>query len=855
MGKTKQVLVGIIAFIVLFGIYAVGQEPGAITGLVTANNTAYSDLFKAVGLDAEAEPATPPVQSEPIIQPTFQTQQLTPQATVEVDSCFNASDVAGSGDTIIVNVSTITALSGPHCANLNLSNITFDCNGSKLTTIALGVIGINISAPNVTVQNCNLELFDRGIKIGASAGNTDNVVIKDSNMTNNKVSGILFSGAASQDIVVENVTFDSNTGDGITVKGSFTNLVIKDNRFKDNSFADIDFRDGSGDGRSVLRNIFSKTNPTTKPIIGLGNNSNMLIENNTFENYTNTHFFNSTIQANSFGFGTVSDNLTLRGNTFNNISCLSTIQIRRVGNVTVENNRFLRIVKTFSPGTGYVPDIVVSSVSEALVRNNTLNGTLQISSSTDMIIEANTILDRDNATSPRRGITGSSLYNVTVRNHENIPNSISIDGINVTITNNTANGNGEFESSGTNITISYNTLSPVAIESGSSAGITILGTGFGRVINNTFANGASATINIEGANKSVSGNVVENLTGDAFIVTAVDTVLFNNRIYNITGTGFRVNATNVTIRDNNMTYVIRDANTSFNTRGLSTPQIPISAEAILVEDGSDINITRNFISSQNPQGLVNGIFGVRTTNVREIWTDDNDFQNIRTAVDYYNTQDSTINNNTMTNAEHKALVLDDSTNVTIEDNSIAAPGAPSQDPYKFKTGMYIFRSDRNVMGNNTITDYHIGLHMYNSTQNRWHDGSITGIATEGIGIFAYLSNDNNYTDITITQKEYGVKLLESNLSNFTNTNVSSSIYGYSLFRSHNNYIGNCDASGNTIGLDLDLFSSSNTVDNNDFSGSADVDLLFDMFATGNTGTGNTFGSIRSENGASGNVIT
>jgi len=139
-----------------------------------------------------------------------------------------------------------TAITSGNAITVNINNVTIDCNGFKIGGLAAGVgsqaDGIRADArQNITIRNCGIRGFYRGINLNAGAGH----LVEDNRLDNNLSVGIQLYGGENNRVQRNRVydtggsTFFATDADAIyaqadmidnTVAGAFSTAVDSSSR-------------------------------------------------------------------------------------------------------------------------------------------------------------------------------------------------------------------------------------------------------------------------------------------------------------------------------------------------------------------------------------------------------------------------------------------------------------------------------------------------------------------------------------------------------------------------------------------------------------------------------------------------
>lgn len=789
----------------------------------------------------------------------FAAQGFGPQATITTGACFSASGLgAGSGDVIRLT-SNIGPVAGD-CAAMDVTNVTLNCDGFTIRGSAGSDDAISISVPHVTVANCTVvDSGDDGITIFSNA---DDFNITNTTVRNSSSEGIFID--ESDDGIIQNSFIINNSLEGIQIQSNSENITITGNTIANNSEEELLIFGSAGDDYIITNNLFEDETGSDIHLLEFNDNSNVDIIGNTFGNFS---FVNGVAIESDDGSG--AENLTITDNIFNNslTTFLQGINTVNFNNSLIQNN-------SISPRG----DIRVLEGNDVTVRDNTLNGTLSIQGSfgdrlTNTLVAANTWTDdRDNSTDSTIAINTRFATNYTVRDHANISMEVIAEGSNnATIINNTLYGNARITVNGNENTVRDNTWPTIDIFGPRSGGIyasfALIDTQTD-IFNNTLTNGEMASIRVQHDNVRVENNTIINTTGNGVFSNAMNVSIKGNLLLNVSGAGITVNNTNITIHDNNITMNTDARNTTFNLAGVDAPPINGSGVGILLRGPTrNTTILRNNISVNSGSPL-NDILGIVSVNelvtfnftlfnarVENVTISNNKISRVGMGIHLLGGINSEISLNTLVDNNRRGLFVEDSTGMQIFNNTISTSSASSVGT--FERGFELYRSRENTINFTTITGYHSGLYVYNSTFN--NITNVTLSSQSGYGLFSFQSRNNTLAELDIASSvPIGVSLLRTNGSTINESNIESNLIGIELYQSFNNTIkDNAQDGGGTAdyGFVFDLFSEGNTIDDNTFSGNTIADILFDMFATDNDGAGNGGPTTASENGATGNSIT
>lgn len=496
---------------------------------------------------------------------------------------------------------------------------------------------------------------------------------------------------------------------------------------------------------------------------------------------------------------------------------------------------------------------------DLIVRTNSLNGSVDIfgfsSEYTNPLIEGNTwVGDRDVAGSPAKVVDASTTQNLTFRNHANVTMQVSCTSChNATYNNNTLFGNAELFVVGTNVRIEGNTWPTVALDSGQSGGIdygsSLLFPGSGVVRNNVLANGKMLSLTVSANNTVVENNTIANVSGQGIVIEGKNITVRNNVITNLSGVAFRTSANDTKFLNNNVTFILKNANTSLNLNA-TTPQIPEGDVGFWLEENSaGANVSNNQIFVLNPLGLDVGVVGVHAESALHGYVGSNTFNSTLYDVFLDGATNFSVIDNTFTNARFKSIAVEAGGSHALRSNSITGGTIA---PSIFLAGIELYRTANNVVDAETVSSYHMGVHLLNASNNNLTNITVT---SGEFGVYSLFGTSNNLFNVSADATvSIGMRFVDSNSSTILNATISSPITGMDFHDSFFNTINISSISGAATGMEFNLFSANNSVNNNTFAGNT-LDILFDMFATGNAGVGNGGPTTASENGAAGNAIS
>ncbi len=772
-----------------------------------------------------------------------------------VNDCFAAGTVGAAGDSFTLTTDINLPTTGD-CVILNLSDIVFDCDGFEITGAAgMSDDGIYVNnVGNITIKNCEISGFafandtgggvydfSYGITIGRIALNVTiiNTTIHDINpVPDEGGGGIRFNSqwpAFPAFLNLSNVTvYNSNNGVRI---GSRTLACLGGPCFMQGPFItrDCNFSDN-----------------THFQYVAYNTEGNHLITNTEFRALPGV------------GAATNERTLQITGNrtVFNTNG-------EYLENITIQNCNFTGGVFNYS-------DIFISRASNVTIENSFFEKNIFITNSTNVSILGNTFADNDTVNLSFNSIYVNTVENLTIAKNFNVPEMFDLNNVvRGFIRDNTFVNNGRIRvyeiTAGTNqnIVIHNNTFENMSLQGQTAAGIFCQAADANITFNNMLR-GTTYSIQVIN-NTRVVNNQINDTIGTAFKIRGSHNYIFNNTIQNHTGTVFWINGSNNDFIRNDMVFILKYMNTSLNFDATGPyPRVPEASFGFLLLNTNATNISSNTIGILNPLSLINGVYGIKTTNTtkgplaalavstQNILVVNNTFGlpsvsnfGVKTAVYLESSFNGIIENNTFLNCEHEGIVIDAGEENNLTANNISQINA-NRVPYYSENAVKIFRSFNNRLANNTIINYDTGILCYNSTFDIFKDNNINFSSRHGIFLFQCLNA--TLSSNVIFNATSGIKLFFSNLTSLIGNIVNQTVFGFDFNRAFNNTISTNIQENSTIGLNLDLFSGNNTFNNNDFTKNTDVDVLYDMFAKNNTGAGNTYATSRSENYAAGNLI-
>ncbi len=734
--------------------------------------------------------------------------------TITEDSNFWDMDCAvndAAGDGVII---------------IGAAGITIDCNSLALSG---GGSGIGISNPgfdNVTLKNCYLSNYEKGILWSGAEGGE----IIDCNTSSNSSYGISLENSSNNTVSDCNAGANRNSilpfimdDAGIYIGDSSNNNTVLGNFVPANNGCGISIGAASGNtlnDNNTYRNSFAGVCLVGSSSNNVGNNT---INGNGYGVYSSASTGN-TISGNiangntNYGFyldGSGSETLT--GNTANNSS--TGIYIVGGSNNTANNN-------TASSNTLFGIDINGGATSATISWNTASNnGSTGISlrpGTSGSAIE-NNIANNNGANGIfLAGATGNTVSGNTANNNPNVGIYLYTDANNNTVSGNTANGNASgilFENTNGNSALG-NTAN-----NNTGSGIYVYGPmGVSTVQGNTLQGNKYGVRVQQAENTSVSGNIVSDSTAYGIYLlggygnnsVSSNTISDNNvGVYTNSSSGEIISSN--TLADNNAgIQLVFTSNTAVQGNTLGGGVIGIYLET---------QSSSNTLENNDAAGAYYGIFLKDSPSNTILGNTCN--SNIELGIYVYGDSNSNrIVNNTANNNASGILIENAGDNNVIGNTASSNAGS----------GIYIYGGfNRAVVSGNTAASNKHGIRLQLTSGNTVQGNSLSGNTENGIyllgGYGGTVVSDNNVAGVA--GGDAGINSQGSSDNNIVNNDVSNAGRGILLSVSTGHLVYGNTVSAATTGISMESLSTSNTLRMNTVGGST-TGLYFD------TGSGLNF---------------
>ncbi|MDG6220900.1 MAG: NosD domain-containing protein, partial [Candidatus Thermoplasmatota archaeon] len=379
------------------------------------------------------------------------------------------------------------------------------------------------------------------------------------------------------------------------------------------------------------------------------------------------------------------------------------------------------------------------------------------------------------------------------------------------------------------------------------------------ILNNTSSNNYYGIQLYESHNTTIQGNTVFNGTYGIYVGSSNHNLLLNNIIFNNSLEGVFVYSSNnntimggqiydnnyddflggmggiyseastflviqgVYMHDNRFSAIyiyqsgdvsILDNNIDENCGGESGIYIQGSLNVLIegnnVTNGTGVGITMysSTVEIRNNRILNNTFSGISTGYSEFIIVGNNISHNREHGIWFYETANSTIQDNIISWNTNDGIHFYDSNNITIKNNTLGSNG---------NHGIYLATSANNTIDNNTVTSNNgVGIYLESSSNNTIYNNNVSSNNWHGI-ILVGSSNNTIYNNIASSNTaNYGIWLYESSINNhvYNNTASDNGVGIILSLSSNNNYVySNTVTSNNNIGIYLSG-SSNNTICNN-----------------------------------------
>lgn len=325
------------------------------------------------------------------------------------------------------------------------------------------------------------------------------------------------------------------------------------------------------------------------------------------------------------------------------------------------------------------------------------------------------------------------------------------------------------------------------------AGVYLLNSGYGKVINNS----ADSNLEFGFLFENSCENTIENNTADSNEVCGL----------------YLLNSWGNTIRNN----VLSENYFNFGAEGLLEPNSidtsnlvdgkPIyfyvnESEEIVLDSSSDAG-TAYFISCQNVSVrdlvLENNLFGIYLNNTTGAKVENNSLSGNSLGIYLDSTDGGMLTNNSASHND-AGIYVSNSENILTADNNL------TENIY----GIYLFASENNSVLNNSASENFNGIFAYESVNNVFTD-NLANYNLEGIYLVS--SANNKVINNNASENSYGIDLTFSNDNTLQENKANLNYYGLSTWVSKNNTAVNNSASSNSVGIYLWMSENNNIINN------------------------------------------
>lgn len=412
-------------------------------------------------------------------------------ATINVSSCFNASDVASINDTILLTQNVTTpGGDGTYCVRLDLANVTFDCQGFTINGSTGDTNGVLMDTENTTMRNCIVQEYSGdGVAI---LGNPSNVTVENSTIRDNSDDGI---SVDAFDVLVENTSITGNGDEGVIIFGGTSVFTMRGGAIRDSGDFGVSLSSSSNitfDGVEVTGSadegiiVFSAaadvfifdsnvTNSTSNPGVSVFDSTFVTVENSTLVGNGNDGLFLSDSENITVRNATIRDNgddgvhafdssadVVVEHSSFVNNSDEAFFGDSRSSFITLENNTIEGHDIEVRFGTTPGPNI--SLINNTIEEGNDTSDMVQVDGNVSdpgdvFVFRGNTLVTVTDTSGSDEMLSLSDFTNVTVANnsHVGLPEDpgIVFDRCNdCLVANNSLNSS--MDVAGNNLTVSGN---------------------------------------------------------------------------------------------------------------------------------------------------------------------------------------------------------------------------------------------------------------------------------------------------------------------------------------------------------------------------------------------------------------
>ena len=734
------------------------------------------------------------------------------------------------------------------CLIINNSDITLDCDNFNIDGDEdFGDYGINVSGvsgvgnelTNVTIKNCNVTNFERGIYVTYMDNSTiDNVTansnrygimvsfLESNNLTNtitndNTETGFTISNSYFNNVT--NVTSNSNVLYGIYLTGSDSNTLTNITANSNNQYG-IYIVDGSLYNKIENANLINNTQWDFYTDADSTTDCSQTLTNVIGTDDKPIYFSNETVNLQDWDNNASEIILCGADNSVLNNITMSHTDVENNGFLinAVDNSNFTNIFVNDSYYGFYINTATDNKFINITSNNNSDDGFEWIDSSSNNLTN---IISNSNSDVGfyADGFSSSILINITV--NSNGQQGIFLRGITYgassnILTNITTNSNGDYGTSTvfandnvfTNLNSSYNSDEGLYLDGDGNDVINStfefnLGTDvYGIWIDddsNTLENSTirSNTIGIRldssASNNIITNNTIENNSQQGIYLQSSSNSIYNNLLNNTDNVYFSsagANNWNTTQQTGTRIYSDKPEIGGNYWTNYSAPGTGFSDTCTDADSDGFCDLGYNVTSDSTCSGATCG------NNVDYLAYSDEFtyFPTNCTTLSYPGTY--TLQNDVSTTEDCFTII---SSNVTLDCNNYNIDGDDGSGDY----GIYsngISGTLTNITINNcNLTNFHSGLYLRYSD-----DGNISNTNSSSMtfaGVRTDSSDGNNFTDISLQNSDvYGFYFLNSGNNLVTKSNLTSNLYGISSNQATNQFYDNFFNNTNTFSQNSDV---------------------------------------------------
>ncbi|MBU1166252.1 right-handed parallel beta-helix repeat-containing protein [Candidatus Micrarchaeota archaeon] len=448
----------------------------------------------------------------------------------------NCTDLDQPGFYYLTN--DLVGAQGNHaCIRIFNDNITFSCNSFSITGEPSNKYGVEISADNVTVENCTIVDYQRSFYVLSSS----NVTLTNNSMLNSDYGIVIYN---SHDIILTNNFINGNSKHGVLISSS-NNIYVVNNTASENNQYGVYI--ASGYKNSIINNVV---------------NGNGLI-NVYLKDSSNNSLINNTVYDSKYGVNTNSnsnENLLLGNVIYNNTKY--SIAISSMNN-TIEKNLL------YNNGFGGLilsANATYNHFIENQVYDNTNYGVYLYHASENILLN-NMVYNNSKYNFVLYSSTNNLLLNNTATGAPDSGFYVSVSSTNNIANNSVYNNSYGFRlTTGNENTISGNTISE------NNIGFQIVKSENNTIINNTISNNFEYGIYL--TTNSASNSFVDNIIYGSLIGIRIQDSNANNLNHNTFhgNPGFGIFLLNSDETNISATHLYNNTYSDFNVRAT----VPIS---------------------------------------------------------------------------------------------------------------------------------------------------------------------------------------------------------------------------------------------------------------------------------------